>query len=68
MNSVKLRECTKAGQILLYDGETVGLQYVLKKIFNGGKLPTIKLCSNQEQLDDATGSFKSSVSRYTGRN
>lgn len=58
---MKLSECTKPGRILLYDGETVGVQYVLRKIFNGEKLPSIKLCSNQEQLDDAIQAALKSV-------
>lgn len=53
MKSIKLSECTKTGQILLYDGETVGLQYVLRKIYNGITLPEIRLCSKQEQVDRA---------------
>lgn len=53
MKTIKLSECNKPGQILLYNGETVGLQYVLRQIYNGNKLPEIRLCSNQEQLDNA---------------
>lgn len=51
--NIKLSECNIAGQIFLYDGETVGLQYVLRQIFNGKTLPEIRLCSNQKQVDKA---------------
>ena len=51
--NIKLSECIRPGHIFLYDGETVGLQYILRQIFNDKKLPEIQLCSNQEQLNKA---------------
>lgn len=51
MKTIKLSECNKEGQIFLYNGETVGLQYILRQIYYGKKLPEIQLCCNQEQLD-----------------
>jgi hypothetical protein len=53
VKSIKLSECTKEGQIFLYDRETVGLQYILRMIFRGNKLPKIHLCENDKNFDDA---------------
>ena len=36
---IKLSECTEDGTVFLYDGETVGLQYILRMIFNGENYP-----------------------------
>ncbi len=63
--SVKLSECTKPDQILLYNEEVVSLQYVLRKIFNNQKLPEIRLCSNQKQLDNAIEKALESVYKDT---
>lgn len=49
----KLSECVKADQIFLYNRETVGLQYILKKIFTGEKLLEIRLVEDDKNLDDA---------------
>lgn len=53
MKSIKLSECNEESQIFLYDGETVGLQYILGKIYNGNKLPKIELCENDEAFNNA---------------
>lgn len=50
---VKLSECTKEGQVFLYGGETVGLQYILRMIWNGETLPEIRLVQNDKNFDDA---------------
>lgn len=50
---IKLSECTKEGQVFLYDGETVGLQYILRMIWNGETLPEIRLIQNDKNFDDA---------------
>lgn len=50
---VKLSECTKEGQVFLYDGETVVLQYILRMIWNGETLPEIRLVQNDKNFDDA---------------
>ena len=44
---IKLSDCTEEGQVFLYGGETVGLQYVLNAIYNGEKLPEIKLVDDE---------------------
>jgi hypothetical protein len=53
MKTVKLSECTNEGQIFLYDGDTVGLQYILRMIFRGNDLPKIQLCENDKAFDNA---------------
>lgn len=50
---VRLSECTNAGMVFLYGGETVGLQYILRMIFEGDKLPEIRLVANDQDFDDA---------------
>ncbi len=50
---IKLSECTKAGMVFLYDGETVGLQYILRMIFNKTELPEIRLVASDKNFDDA---------------
>ena len=50
---VKLSECTKEGQVFLYNGETVGLQYILRMIWNGETLPEIRLLQNDKNFDNA---------------
>lgn len=50
---VKLSECTKEGQVFLYSGETVGLQYILRMIWNGETLPEIRLVYNDENFSNA---------------
>lgn len=50
---VKLSECTKEGQVFLYGGETVGLQYILRMIWNGETLPEIRLVYNDENFSNA---------------
>lgn len=50
---VKLSECTKEGQVFLYGRETVGLQYILRMIWNGETLPEIRLVQNDKSFDDA---------------
>lgn len=48
-----LSKCTNPGQIFLYDGETVGLQYILRMIWNEKELPEIRLVKNDNNFDDA---------------
>lgn len=50
---IKLSECTKEGQVFLYGGETVGLQYILRMIWNGETLPEIRLVYNDENFSNA---------------
>lgn len=50
---IKLSECTKEGQVFLCDGETVGLQYILRMIWNGETLPEIRLVYNDENFSNA---------------
>lgn len=50
---VKLSECTKEGQVFLYGRETVGLQYILRMIWNGETLPEIRLVYNDENFSNA---------------
>lgn len=49
----KLSECTREGQIFLYDGKLVGLQYILRMLWNGETLPEIRLVLNDKNFDDA---------------
>lgn len=53
MKSVKLSECKNETKIFLYGGETVGLQYILRMIWNGKKLPKIELCYDEKTFDAA---------------
>ena len=48
-----LSKCTNQGQIFLYDGEIVRLQYILRMIWNEKELPEIKLVENDKNFDDA---------------
>lgn len=50
---VRLSECANAGMVFLYGGETVGLQYILRMVFEGDKLPEIRLVANDQNFDDA---------------
>jgi len=53
MSKIKLSECTKEGQIFLCGGEMISLQYILRMIYRGNKLPLIELCKNDKALNDA---------------
>lgn len=41
----------------MYDGETVGLQYILRMIFNGTELPEIRLVESDKNFDDAVSNI-----------
>ena len=49
----KLSECIREGQIFLYGGELVGLQYILRMLWMGETLPEIRLVQNDKNFDDA---------------
>lgn len=50
---INLSECVKEGQVFLYGEELVGMQYILKKIWEGQELPEIRLVKNDENFNDA---------------
>ena len=50
---VNLSECTKEGQIFSYGEALVGLQYILRKIWEGQELPEIKLVKDDEDFNTA---------------
>ena len=50
---MKLSDCTKEGQIFLFGSDLVGLQYILRMIWNGNELPEIRAVKKDENFDDA---------------
>jgi hypothetical protein len=51
MNTIKLSEIKK-GQLLLYGQDVVSKEYILRKIYEGEKLPEIFFCSNEQQVNE----------------
>lgn len=58
---IKLSSCNKEGQVFLYDGETVGLQYILRMIYNNETHPEIRVVSNDKNFDDAVSNVLSQL-------
>lgn len=50
---MKLSECRNEHSTFLYDEETVGLQYILRMIWNEKELPEIKLVEDDENFKNA---------------
>ena len=50
---MKLSECRNEQSVFLYDGETVGLQYILRMIWEEKELPEIRFVSDDENFKNA---------------
>lgn len=53
MKSIKLSECADTNNTFLYGEETVTIQYILRRIFNGVKIPDIYLCEDDDLFEDS---------------
>lgn len=62
MKSIKLSECKNETRTFLYGGKTVGLQYILRMIWNNKKLPKIELCCDEKSFDAALASSLAEMS------
>ena len=59
---IKLGEGTKEGQVFLYGGDTVALQYMLTMIWNGRTLPEIRLLRDDKNFEDAISNALQQIS------
>ena len=50
---MKFSECRNEHSTFLYDGETVGLQYILRMIYEEKELPEIRLIQNDKNFENA---------------
>lgn len=50
---INLSTCTKEGQIFLYGKELVGLQYILRMIWEEQDLPEIRLVKHDDNFSNA---------------
>lgn len=62
MKSVKLSECKNEIRTFLFNKNTVTLQYILRMIWNGKKLPKIELCYDEKAFDAALASSLAEMS------
>lgn len=59
---MKLSECRNEHGTFLYGGETVGLQYILRMIWNEKELPEIQLVKNDENFKNALSNVLAQMS------
>ena len=59
---MKLSQCNNGKYVFLYNGEAVGLQYILRMIWNEQELPQIQLVTDDESFHNAVSNVVAQMS------